>query len=54
MITPLAGITPTKPSFATLPLPGIQPVLVDNEGNVLKGNSKEGNSLYQIPMAGKC
>nr|MBC8485945.1 acetate--CoA ligase [Bacteroidota bacterium] len=28
MITPLAGITPTKPSFATLPLPGVQPILV--------------------------
>ena len=26
MITPLAGITPTKPSFATLPLPGVQPL----------------------------
>ncbi|MCB0805871.1 MAG: acetate--CoA ligase [Bacteroidales bacterium] len=52
MITPLAGITPTKPSFATLPLPGIQPVLVDNEGNVLKGNSKEGNLCIKFPWPG--
>ncbi len=52
MITPLAGITPTKPSFATLPLPGIQPVLVDNEGNVLEGNSVEGNLCIKFPWPG--
>jgi acetyl-CoA synthetase len=52
MITPLAGITPTKPSFATLPLPGIQPVLVDNEGNILKGNSVEGNLCIKFPWPG--
>jgi len=32
LISPLAGITPLKPSFATLPLPGIQPIIVDNDG----------------------
>ncbi len=52
MITPLAGITPTKPSFATLPLPGIQPLLVDNEGNELKGNSVEGNLCIKFPWPG--
>jgi acetyl-CoA synthetase len=52
MITPLAGVTPTKPSFATLPLPGIQPVLVDNEGKVLKGNSVEGNLCIKFPWPG--
>ncbi len=52
MITPLAGITPTKPSFATLPLPGIQPVLVDNEGKVIKGNSVEGNLCIKFPWPG--
>ncbi|MCF8369214.1 MAG: acetate--CoA ligase [Bacteroidales bacterium] len=52
MITPLAGITPTKPSFATLPLPGIQPILVDNEGNELKGNSVEGNLCIKFPWPG--
>jgi acetyl-CoA synthetase len=52
LITPLAGITPTKPSFATLPLPGIQPVLVDNEGKVLKGNSVEGNLCIKFPWPG--
>ena len=35
MISPLAGITKTKPGFATLPLPGVQPILVDEKGNVL-------------------
>lgn len=52
MITPLAGITPTKPSFATLPLPGIQPILVDNEGNEIKGNSVEGNLCIKFPWPG--
>jgi acetyl-CoA synthetase len=52
LITPLAGVTPTKPSFATLPLPGVQPVLVDNEGKVLKGNSVEGNLCIKFPWPG--
>jgi acetyl-CoA synthetase len=52
MITPLAGITPTKPSFATLPLPGVQPILVDNEGNELIGNGVEGNLCIKFPWPG--
>jgi acetate--CoA ligase len=52
MITPLAGITPTKPSLATLPLPGIQPVLLDHEGNELKGNSVEGILCIKYPWPG--
>ncbi len=52
MITPLAGITPTKPSFATLPLPGIQPILVDPEGNEIKGNSVEGILCMKFPWPG--
>ncbi len=52
MITPLAGITPTKPSLATLPLPGIQPILVDPEGNELKGNSVEGILCIKYPWPG--
>jgi len=43
MISPLAGITKEKPGHATLPLPGIQPCLVDAEGNVIDGNGVEGN-----------
>jgi acetyl-CoA synthetase len=52
LITPLAGITPTKPSFATLPLPGVQPVLVDNEGNVMEGNNVQGNLCIKFPWPG--
>ena len=52
MITPLAGITPTKPSLATLPLPGVQPVLLDHEGNELKGNSVEGILCIKFPWPG--
>ena len=37
MITPLPGATPTKPGSATRPFFGIQPVLVDNENNILDG-----------------
>ncbi len=49
LISPVAGITPTKPSYATLPLPGVQPIIVDNEGNELKGNSVEGNLCIKFP-----
>ncbi|MFO8128668.1 MAG: acetate--CoA ligase [Bacteroidales bacterium] len=52
LITPLAGITPTKPSYATLPLPGVQPVLVDNEGNLLEGNNVQGNLCIKFPWPG--
>lgn len=52
MISPIAGITPTKPSFATLPLPGIQPEIVDNDGNEMKGNSVEGNLCIRFPWPG--
>jgi len=49
MISPLAGITKTKPGYATLPLPGIQPILVDDKGNELKGNGVEGNLCVKFP-----
>ncbi len=52
MISPLAGITQTKPGYAMLPLPGVQPVLVDNEGNVLDGNNVEGNLCMKFPWPG--
>ncbi|NOR86997.1 MAG: acetate--CoA ligase [Bacteroidales bacterium] len=52
LISPLAGITPTKPSYATLPLPGINPIIVDAEGKELKGNSVEGNLCIQFPWPG--
>ncbi|MCB0482913.1 MAG: AMP-binding protein, partial [Flavobacteriales bacterium] len=49
MISPLAGLTPIKPSYATLPLPGIQPCLVDGEGNEIEGNGVEGNLCIKYP-----
>jgi acetyl-CoA synthetase len=49
LISPLAGITKTKPGFATLPLPGIQPVLVDDKGQILEGNGVEGNLCIRFP-----
>ncbi|HEX5002857.1 MAG TPA: acetate--CoA ligase [Bacteroidia bacterium] len=52
MISPLAGITPLKPTFATLPLPGIQPVLVDGEGSIIEGNNVEGNLCIKFPWPG--
>lgn len=52
MMAPLAGITPTKPGFATLPLPGVMPVLVDNEGKILEGNAVEGNLCLAMPTPG--
>jgi len=49
MISPLAGITPLKPTFATLPLPGVQPCLVDADGNEIEGNNVEGNLCIKFP-----
>jgi acetyl-CoA synthetase len=49
LISPIAGITPTKPAYATLPLPGIQLCIVDPEGNELTGNSVEGNLCIKFP-----
>ena len=49
MISPLAGIIPNKPAHASLPLPGIQPVLVDSEGKELDGNNVEGNLCIKFP-----
>ncbi len=49
MITPIAGITPTKPCFATLPLPGVQPLLVDANGKEIPGNNVEGMLCIKFP-----
>ena len=52
LISNLAGITPGKPSFATLPLPGVQPVLFDEKGNKITGNSVSGNLGMKAPWPG--
>lgn len=49
MIAPLAGITPLKPTYATFPLPGIQPCLVNADGDEIEGNNVEGNLCIKFP-----
>jgi acetyl-CoA synthetase len=53
LISPLPGATPTKPGSATLPLPGIEPILVDDDGAELVGNSVHGNLCIKHPWPGQ-
>jgi acetyl-CoA synthetase len=52
MISPIAGVTKTKPCFATLPLPGVQLMLVDEKGDEIKGNGVSGNLCITFPWPG--
>lgn len=52
MISPIAGVTETKPGYATLPLPGIQPCLVDENGQEIEGNGVSGNLCIKFPWPG--
>jgi acetyl-CoA synthetase len=52
LISPLAGITPLKPTFATLPLPGIQPCLMDAGGKEMTETEAEGNLCIRFPWPG--
>lgn len=47
LISNLAGITPAKPTFATLPIPGIQPVLVDENGAPVPGTDAAKDGPYK-------
>lgn len=49
MITPLPGITDTKPCYASYPMPGIQPVLVNSQGELVEGNDVEGLLCVKFP-----
>lgn len=49
MISPLPFVTPTKPTYATLPLPGIQPVLMDEKRNEIEGNQVVGSLCIKYP-----
>ena len=49
MISNMAGITPGIPSYATLPLPGVQPILVDDRGVEIEGNDVSGNLCIKFP-----
>lgn len=52
MISNLAGVTDAIPTFATLPMPGVQPVLVDEQGNEIKGDNVMGNLCIKFPWPG--
>lgn len=49
MISPIPYTTPTIPTYATLPLPGIQPALMDENGKEIKGNRVSGRMCIKFP-----
>jgi len=49
MLTPLPGATPLKPGSAMQPFFGVQPVLLDEQGNEIEGNPAEGNLAIKHP-----
>ncbi|MFI5184166.1 MAG: acetate--CoA ligase [Vicinamibacteria bacterium] len=54
LITPLPGVTPTKPGSATLPFFGVKPVVVDPaDGHVLEGNGVSGALCLGSPWPGQ-
>jgi acetyl-CoA synthetase len=52
MISPIPFVTPTKPTYATLPLPGVQPVLMDELRNEIEGNQVVGSLCIKFPWPG--
>jgi len=49
MISPIPYVTPTKPTYATLPLPGIQLSLMDENGQEINGNQVDGRLCVKFP-----
>lgn len=49
MITPIPYVTPTTPTYATLPFIGIQPALMDDAGKEIKGNQVSGRLCIKFP-----
>ncbi len=49
MITPIPYVTPTTPTYATLPFIGVQPALMDENGNEIKGNQVDGRLCIKFP-----
>ncbi|MGB0723463.1 MAG: acetate--CoA ligase [Gammaproteobacteria bacterium] len=49
MLTPLPGATPLKPGSAMQPFFGVQPCLLDDQGNEIEGNPAEGNLAIKHP-----
>jgi acetyl-CoA synthetase len=52
LISNLAGVTPAIPTYASLPMPGVQPMLVDENGNEVTGNPAAGNLCIKAPWPG--
>jgi acetyl-CoA synthetase len=52
LISNLAGVTPSKPTYATLPLPGIQGVIVDENGKINENMEASGNLCIKFPWPG--
>jgi len=52
LISPLPGVTETKPGSATRPLPGIDAAVVDDEGNEIDDPSKQGLLILRRPWPG--
>ncbi len=52
LITPIAGITPEVPGYAMLPLPGVHPCLMDENGEEIQGNDVSGNLCIKFPWPG--
>lgn len=52
MISPIPFVTPTKPTYATLPFIGIQPALMDEQGKEIKGNQADGRLCIKFPWPG--
>ena len=53
LITPLPGATPTKPGSATFPFFGVQPALVDDQGQIIEGNDVSGRLVIKAPWPGQ-
>jgi acetyl-CoA synthetase len=49
LLSNLAGVTPAKPTYATLPMPGVQPLLVDEQGNEITEQEAAGNLCIRAP-----
>lgn len=52
LITPIAGVSPQIPGYAMLPLPGVQPCLMDENGKEIEGNDVSGNLCIKFPWPG--
>ena len=52
LISPIAGVTGTRPSYATLPLPGVQPAIMKEQGQELPAGAASGNLCMKFPWPG--